>query len=218
MHTKLKLLLAGVLLCSAFISHAQAGQFFFEDQKERFTMTFPDTWARISNQKADDQITIAGPGANDYAICKVRVRQDRRYVIFPGKFDSDVQKVAYSRDFWNDYLGDYNEVVVDVFKDGSGLGLGYASMAEASYETAEGTLVRKRGVMFASLYHDHAYIVDCSSEESVYQKWRPAFLSIVKSVDFGNVRHAKSHGHYRGFDTDPKLEVEGPKALDVYKF
>ncbi len=218
MFTPLKSLLAAALICSAFVSTAQAEQFFYEDRQERFTMTFPDTWKRVANQKADDQITIAGPGLGDYATCKVRVRDDRRFVIFPGKFDSDVQKIAYSRNFWNDYLGDYNEIVVDTFKDGSGLGLGYATMAEASYETAEGPLVRKRGMMFASLYHDQLYVVDCSSHESVYQKWRPAFLSIVKSVDFGSVRHAKPHGHYRGFDSDPKIAIEGAKKLDVYKF
>jgi len=213
-----KSFLAVALLCSAYTSQAQAEQFFYEDKVERFTMTFPDTWARINNQKADDQITIAGPGAGHYATCRVRVRKDRRFVIFPGKFDSDVQKVAYSREFWNDYLGDYDNVVVDTFKDGAGLGLGYASMAEASYETAEGPLVRKRGLMFAALYHDNLYVADCSSEETVFQKWRPAFLSIVKSVDFGSVRHDKRHGHYRSFTSDPKLEVEGPKELDVYKF
>ncbi len=218
MYKIVKSLLVGAVICSAFISSAQAGQFFYEDQKERFTMSFPDTWARVTNQKADDKITIAGPGVGDYATCKVRVRKDRRFVIFPGKYDSDIQKVAYSRDFWNNYLGDYDNVVVDTFKDEAGLGLGYASMAEASYETAEGTLVRKRGVMFASLYHDRLYVVDCSSEESVFQKWRPAFLSIVKSVDFGSVRHAKTNGHYREFNKDPKIKVEGKKKLDVYTF
>ena len=91
-------------------------------------------------------------------------------------------------------------------------------MVEASYETAEGPLVRKRGLMFATLYHDKLYIADCSAEESVYQKWRPAFLSIVKSIDFGLVRHGYAHGHYRNFIKDPKTVVEGQKKLDVYKF
>ncbi len=218
MYKIIKSLFVGTFVCFAFVSSAQAGQFFYEDQKEGFSISFPDTWARVTNQKADDKITIVGPGEGDYATCKVRVRNDRRFVIFPGKFDADIQKVAYSRKFWNDYLGDYNNVVVDSFKDEAGLGLGYASMAEASYETAEGTLVRKRGLMFASLYHDRVYIVDCSSEESVYMKWRPAFLSIVKSVDFSKVRHKKTNGHYREFNKDPKVKVEGKRKLDVYTF
>ena len=91
--------------------------------------------------------------------------------------------MAYSRNFWNTYLGDYDDVTVEAFKDHSALAQGYASMAEASYETAEGTPVRKRGIMFATLYHDRAYIADCSAEESVFHKWRPAFLSVIKSME-----------------------------------
>lgn len=218
MHSFFKSILIGASLCTMAASTAKAEVFFYEDQDDGYTISFPDTWATVDNQKPDDKLTIAAPGAYDYAGCRVRVREDRRFVIYPGKFDSDVQKVAYSRDFWNTYLGEYNNIVVDSFKDGSGLGLGYASMAEASYETAEGAIVRKRGVMFASLYHDHLYVVDCSSEESVYEKWRPAFLSVVKSVDFEAVRHRDKSGFYRAFEHDAQVVIEGPKELDVYKF
>ncbi len=204
---------------ATFSSPVQAESFFYEDRDEHFTITFPDTWKRINNQKADDEVTIAAPGLRDYATCRVRVRKDRRYVIYPGKFDSDIQKVAYSRDFWNTYLGEFNDVVVDTFKDHSGLGRGYASMAEASYDTAEGTLVRKRGVMFATLYHDRVYIADCSAEESVYHKWRPAFMSVVKSLDItAGVRHPKAQGHYRPFNQDDKAIVLGRDKLDTYSF
>jgi len=205
---------------TTFSPLAQAESFFYEDRDERFTLTFPDTWKRLNNQKADDQITIAAPGVNDYATCRVRVRKDRRYVIYPGKFDSDIQKVAYSRDFWNNYLGEFDDVVVDTFKDHSGLGKGYASMAEASYETAEGALVRKRGLMFATLYHDRVYVADCSSEESVFAKWKPAFLSVVKSLDItAGVRHPKVRGHYRPFNNKgEEVKVLGREKLDTYSF
>ncbi len=204
---------------STYSYSVKAESFSYEDRDENFTISFPDTWKRVNNQKTDDEITIAAPGVNDYATCRVRVRKDRRYVIYPGKFDSDIQKVAYSRDFWNKYLGDYNDIVVDIFKDYSGLGRGYASMAEASYETAETVPVRKRGVMFATLYHDRVYIVDCSSEESVYYKWRPSFMSIVKSFEItSGVRHSKVHGYYRAFDNDKKVKVLGRDKLDTYSF
>jgi hypothetical protein len=63
--------------------------------------------------------------------------------------------------------------------------------------------MRKRGLMFASLYHDKAYIVDCSAEESVYEKWRPAFMGVVKSVDFEKVVHELPSGNYRNFMAGP---------------
>lgn len=218
MHSFFKSFLVGAAFCSMAISSAQAEVFFIEDQNDRFTVTFPDLWKKIGNQKTDDKLTVVGPGVNDFANCRVRVRSDRRYVIFPNKFGSAIQKVSFSKDFWNNYLGEYDDVSVDVFKDEAGLGRGHASMVEVSYDTAEGPLVRKRGIMFASLYYDQLYIVDCSAEASVYSKWRDAFLGIVKSVDFKKMQFEKSSGHYRDFQEDDPVEVVGPRELDVYKF
>ncbi len=220
MHSLLKSFLVGAVFCSmAFsTSSVSANIFFIEDQDNRFTVSFPDLWKKVGNQKPDDRLTMLGQGENDFAICRVRVREDRRFVIYPDKFNDEIQRTSFSREFWNDYLGDYNDVTVDSFKDDSGLSIGAASMVEASYETAQGAIVKKRGLIFASLYHDQLYVVDCSSEESLYEKWRPAFLSIVKSVEFDKVTSKKKSGHYRDFMDDPAVEVRGPKALDTTKF
>ncbi len=204
--------------CFSGLPQAKADVFYVEDQTNRFSITFPDTWAISSNQKPDDKLTILGPGENDFAVCRVRVRQDRRFLIYPRKFASNVQKVAYSRDFWNRYLGEYDNVSVDSFREPAGLGKGFGSFTEASYTTAEGSVVRKRGVMFASLYHDKAYIVDCSAEESVYSKWRPAFLNIVRSIDFEKVVYALPNGNYREFLNDPEVVINGEKKVDVYRY
>lgn len=218
MHSFFKSFLVGAAFCSMAISSASAEIFFVEDQNDRFTVAFPDSWKKIGNQKPDDKLTVVGPGENAFANCRVRVRSDRRYVIFPNKFGNAIQKVSFSKEFWNNYLGEYDDVSVEAFKDDAGLGRGHASVVEASYDTAEGPLVRKRGIMFASLYYDQLYIVDCSTEASVYPKWRSELLGIVKSVDFEKMQFEKSSGHYRDFQEDKPVEVAGPNELDVYKF
>ncbi len=220
MHSLFKPFLIGAVFLSVAFSPSltKANIFFVEDQDNRFTVSFPDLWKKVGNQKPDDRLTMLGQGENDFALCRVRVREDKRFVIYPSKFDDEIQRVSFSREFWNDYLGDYNEVSVDAFKDDAGLGFGTASMVEASYETAQGAIVRKRGLMFASLYHDQLYVIDCSSEESLYEKWRPSFLSIVKSMEFDKVTSEHKTGHYRDFMSDRAVEVQGPKSLDVTKF
>jgi len=220
MHFSLKSFLVGAILFSAALSPSisKANMVFIEDQDDRFSISFPDTWKKVGNQKPDDKLTMLGQGENDFAVCRVRVRKDRRFVIYPSKFDSDIQQTSFSRDFWNDYLGDYNDVSVDVFRDEVGLGFGTASMVEASYETAEGAIVKKRGIMFASLYHDQLYVVDCSSEESVYPKRRTTFMSIIKSTDFTPVTSGRKNGYYRDFTGDAEVKVNGHKEFDAYKF
>ena len=217
MHFYLRTLLVSGLFFLASLSPATADIFYIEDQDDRFTVSFPDTWTKIGNQKTDDKLVVVGPGQNDHASCRVRVRNDRRFIIYPSQYSDEIQRVHISDGFWDNYLGDYDEVTVDAFKDDSGLGRGHASMVEASYMTSQGDLVRKRGIMFASLFYDQLYVLDCSSEESVYDKWRPAFLSIIKSVDFDPVMYDNPNGHYRPFQNDMAVEVVGPKALDYQK-
>lgn len=213
-----KTTLLSAVLAALLISPARAEVFVLEDDVNGFSLSIPDSWAKITNQKPDDKLTIAGPGANDYATCRVRVREDRRFLIYPRIFADPVQQVAYSREFWNDYLGEYEEITVDAFKDDSGVGKAFASTAEASFMSTDGTPVRKRGIMFAGLYNDRAYIVDCSSEQTLYDKWRPVFLSIIKSVDFEKTIHEYPDGHYRNFNTDKEVTIQGPGIIDVYKF
>ncbi|MBK9585225.1 MAG: hypothetical protein KA099_10745 [Alphaproteobacteria bacterium] len=219
MHFVKRSFFLAAVFCFIGINSAKAEVFFIEDQVNRFSISFPDLWIRINNQKPDDELTIAGPGEPDFAMCRVRVREDRRFLIYPRKFADSIQKVGYSRDFWNKYLGEYDDVYVDDFREPTGLGKGFGSFTEATYTTAEGTIMRKRGLMFASLYHDKAYIVDCSAEESVYEKWRPAFMGVVKSVDFEKVVHELPSGNYRNFMADPQVVINGgPKKVDVYRY
>lgn len=218
MHSLLKSFLIGAVLCAATVSSAKAEIFYIEDQVNRFSVSFPDLWAVVNDQKPDDKLTVAAPGANSHATCRVRVREDRRFLIYPRKFASPIQHLHYSQDFWNAYFGEYNDVNVDVFKDDAGLGRGFASYAEASYTTADGPIVRKRGIMFATLYRDRAYIVDCAAEESVYDRWRPSFLSIVKSIDFDKVIDEFPQGNYRNFLADDDLVVNGPNPLDQSRY
>ncbi len=218
MFSKVKSLLLGTAVCMALAPTAQAEIFYIEDKDDLFSISFPDSWAVVTNQKVDDKLTISGPGPNEYAECRVRVRSDRRFAIYPYELETDVQRVAYSYEFWNSYLGEYNDVEINTFRDEAGLGLGFASMAEANFETAEGAIVRKKGVMFASLYRNQMYAVDCSAEETVYNKWKPAFLSIVKSLDFTDKRQKTPQGSYRGFLHDKPTNVLGPTELENYKF
>lgn len=210
---------AAACLCFMGASSAQAEVFFVEDQNDGFSVTFPDTWALTENQKADDKLTVTAPGTNALASCRVRVREDRRFLIYPPtKFSDAVQKVGFSKKFWENYLGEYDDVNVEFFKDEAGVGEAFASMVEASYTTATGTIAHKRGIMFAGLYRDNVYILDCAAQEDAYAKWRPDFMGIIKSVDMRQEVHQKSHGAYRDFNSDADIVIQGPKDERIKRY
>lgn len=183
---------------------ARADIVVWQDADTGVSLSWPDTWEIINNLDPDDVVTIAAPGREDGAQCRVRARSDRRYVIYPSRYAWAVQRVAYSKQFWRDYLeGEYRSATIRDFGEPAGIGRGYASYALADFiQPGPGGDALRRGLMTASLYHDTAYIVDCSALEGAYARWAPMFRSVMKSVDFKKAIHEIPSGHYRNFLDD----------------
>lgn len=179
------------------LSSARAEYFVWQDPKTGASLTFPDTWRMINNQKPDDLVTLIGPSNTDRPICRLRARQDGRYTVYPLEFSRDVQHFAYSQDFWSDYVGEYNDVLYDYFKDDANLGQAFASMTVVTFTNATPREKAQRmGQLLAGVYHDTAYILDCSSSRASFAAWQPDFAAIGKSVQLRPVMTANPQGYY----------------------
>ena len=188
-----------VCLLSAPVA-ANADYFVWQDPHSGMTATFPDTWKRQSNQQPDDMLTIMGPASdNAQPVCRIRVRDDARALIFPPEYSRSVQKTFVSQTFWKDYLATYDNFNTGPIYEG-GLGRGFASYTTVSFTRRDGTVNQTRsGILFASLYFDKVYIVDCSALSDGFEQWVDSFRSIVKSVNFRKAHHEKDHGDYANF-------------------
>lgn len=179
---------------------AKADYFFWKEPKSGLTMTFPDTWERQSNRNPDEVLRISGPSNGDNPVCTVKITGDNRYTIFPPDYGDAVQRVAVSIPFWKSYMGNYDQYVIDRVFDGGGLGRWRASYAFAGYTTRDGTAYQqRRGIMFASLYNDKLYVVECSTLNHAYERWNANFRSIIKSIDFKKMYHEHMTGDYANF-------------------
>jgi hypothetical protein len=198
-----KFLPAFLIFCfclTAALSKAQADYYLWEDPKSELTITFPDTWAKISNQNSADILTIIAPDRGGKAQCVVRTYPDERFVIFPPRYGHAVQKIAVSIPFWKDYLSLYDVYDIGRVYDGGGLGRWIASYATAGYMKRNGTVMEpRRALMFASLYYKTLYVVECSTLEGAYAMWEPDFRSIIKSIDFKKIYNERKTGHYANF-------------------
>jgi hypothetical protein len=100
-------------------------------------------------------------------------------------------------------LASYDDYDIGRVFDGGGLGRWRASYATAGYTKRDGTAyMSRRGIMFASLYYDTVYVVECSSLEHAYEKWHRDFMSVIKSIDFKQIYHLKKTGKYADFLKD----------------
>lgn len=208
-----------LFLYMAIPLHAHADYFAWQDPKTGVELTFPDTWKRVNNQKPDDLLTIVAPSQEDQAICRLRARSDERWKVYPVWHAADVQRFAYNQNFWDDYLAEYNNAQTRMYKDDAGLGKAFASTVVASFTRATpreaGT--PRMGQMWAGVYYDTAYILDCSADAATFTTWQPDFVSIAKSVDMRKVIHELSIGNYpRNFVRDRYIErpvMNGPDKM-----
>jgi len=193
---------------------ARADVFYWENAAGDMSVTYPDTWRPSNNQSAGDILTVYGAGAHEYATCRVNDQKEGRFKIYPIDFSRPIQHLHFSQKYWDDYFAQYKDPVVTTMRDDAGLGSGFASMAEVSYETAQGARMMRRGIAFVSFYNNHVYTVECSAEASAYEKWRDSFLSFAKSVDFKPHTNYAITGYYRDFDEDKTLKISGRTVLD----
>lgn len=197
---------------------AQAEVFVWQDENTKLTVAYPDRWGMTSNQKPDDVLTILAPenqGQGDQAACRLRVNQDGRFKIYPRRLADAVQRVNVSKEFWTDYMNEFSDPVLVNVTDNAGLGDGFAGMAQARFTPAgPAPVIRKQGLMLATIYNDKAYVFECSARSSAYPQWHGAFLSILKSVSFRPEYHADVNGHYRNFMGDDPVIIKGERPFD----
>jgi len=191
------LILAAVLLSP---SVAKADYFVWKDEKTGLAITFPDTWKMQNNVGDNTILTVMGSSHNDQPVCKVDVKDDKRFTIYPAHYGPDVQKVAVSVPFWQQYLAQYDKYTLGNVYDGVGLGRWYASYAVAGYTRHFGSVMQsRRAVMYASLYRDKLYVIECSALDHAYEAWQNDFRGIIKSVDFKKAYHEVPTGEYADF-------------------
>jgi len=196
--------IAAFLFLTLLSTSVQANVVFWEDSKHGVTLTYPDDWRRINSQKPDDILTIAAPSGDEQAFCKIRVRDNQKYMIYPPHLHPDVQKVAVNKVFWQNYIADFYNPVFEIYHDEAGLGRGYGSYALAEFTNDfTGGQMRRRGMFLASLYNGDVYIFECSAERLAYETWAPSFFSIARSVKFDKTINENYTGNYRDFLDGP---------------
>ena len=195
---------------------AKADYFVWEDPKSGLTMSFPDTWQRQTlREGAGEVLRIVAPSQNDDPVCTINVTDDKRYTIFPADYGDGVQRTAVSIPFWKSYMANYDDYTIGRVFDGAGLGRWRASYAFASYDKRAGTAYQqRRGIMFASLYNDKLFIVECSSLAHAYETWGPNFRSVIKSIDFKKMYHEHMVGEYADFLKDADLNFWSQTGLE----
>ncbi len=194
---------------------AHADYFVWRDVKTGLSLSFPDTWHRVSNADHNDILTIMPPSGRAQASCRVRGWEDGRHLIYPQRFNSAIQKIDFSLSFWDNYLQEYDNHQIYNMQDSAGLGRGYAGYAIAGYQSpVPGPFMDRKALMSAALYNGEVYVLECSAHADAFDQWKGRFLSIAHSIDFNKAYHELYVGNYRDFMDDPRIQFKGAEGDD----
>lgn len=202
----------------------KAEYFVVRDPETKLGAAYPDTWRRVHNQKPDEVFSFAAPGVSDFAGCRVRVRAEERFKIYPARFSDNLARTVLDKEFWEEYLAENRGYRINDLHMNTGLSRGFGSHVHANYMSYDDPGQQKQAVIFASLYNNNVYVVDCSSKIEVFDKWYPQFMSFIKSVSFDKQVHELPNGHYRPFMMDcPTWVRNGPdifhkRDVDLKKY
>lgn len=186
-------------VCASGAAHAD--YVVWNDVETGATLSFPDTWKQINNQQPDDLITLSIPSSDDEnAVCRLRAREDKRFIIYPNANRADVRDLHFTQQFWDQYTASYDNVNIVRQQDNGGLGRGFSSMLLVSFMAPPTEPAAQRaGVMAVTNYYDHVYVAECTSSLLSYRKFNDGFLSFFKSINFKKVYHELTIGDYRNF-------------------
>ncbi|HRQ61227.1 MAG TPA: hypothetical protein PLO23_06935 [Alphaproteobacteria bacterium] len=195
-----------IMVCAALLalgaSSAHADYFYVQDPVTDISLSYPDTWRRVYNQKTDDVMTIAAPGVENFASCRMRMRDEPRYKIYPASFDGANARDLFTEEFWTEYLAEYPLARIDSIASDGGLGRGAGSVLEATYISFDDPRQQKQAIITASLYNNKIYILDCAAKVEHFERHYPSFRNIAKSVGFAKQTHELPGGDYRNFMAD----------------
>lgn len=196
----MKILKTGLMVCvamAAFAIPAKADYAIWTDSETGATVSFPDTWKQINNQQPDDLITLSLPSGEDEAACRLRAREDKRFVIYPNRYRDEIRDTNFTNDFWKDYTASYDQVSMIRQQNEAGLGQGYASMTLISFVTPpDEPMAQKGGLMAVTNYGGRVYIAECTSMAASYPDYHVAFLSFFKTISFKPAYSVTKVGDY----------------------
>jgi len=186
-----------VVLLALMAAPASAHYYAWADADFRYSMSFPDTWKDQGGLPENGRIRVLAPGA-DGATCTVFARSDKRYTIYPRDYMVEVVAQEIQWDYWDQAIANYDELTF-YYDNYGALGAGDARYVLVDYIDRTGEPVRKRALVFATIYADLHMMVHCSSPiETFAQHWSD-FGQIVESVKF-EPRYAETYrGQYRDF-------------------
>lgn len=176
---------------------ANAEVFVWKDDEFEIDLVYPDLWREQLNGNPDVRIEILAPQAQDLARCKVYAKEDKRYMMYPQKYNKRVNSIVFDMDGVRQHYIEKDTLSVIKRDDYAGIGKADAVFAEVRFvDHSRPVAIPMQGIMFATLYGDLNFVFECEAVAKNFEYWRPVFMNMAKSIDFPLWQDVHPHGLY----------------------
>lgn len=198
-----------------FAPMVQAHYVVWGDADFGYHMSFSDLWKQQGGLPKDGRIKVMAPG-NDNATCTVFARQDKRFTIYPRDYMVEVVAQEINWDYWEQAVSNYDDLYF-YYDNYGGLGAGDARYTLVDYIDKSGNApLRKRAMVFASIYADMHMMVHCSADIKNFDKHMADFGQVIDSVQFDPRYTPHYNGYYRDFLKKQEYNHHWFEPLFVY--
>lgn len=188
--------LALIWVCGV-INPAHAEVFVWKNAEFGIDFVFPDLWREQLNGNPDILLDILAPQGRDMARCKISAKEDKRYIMYPQKYNKRVNSIVFDMVGVRDHYIEKDTVSVLKRDDYAAIGKADAVYAEVLFvDHSRAMPVQMQSFMFATLYGDMNFVFECEAVAQNFEYWRPVFINMAKSVDFPLWQDIHPHGLY----------------------
>jgi hypothetical protein len=178
-------------------SSAKADVFVWKDPEFNIDLVYPDDWRVQFNAHPDLKLHILAPQGRDFAACKVNVKRDARYKVYPIKYTTRINSIVFNAENIREHFVEEDYPSVIARNDFAAIGKADAVYAEVRYVgRQQGVSVPMQALVFATLYGDMNFVFECEAAAQNWAYWKPIFMNIAKSVDFPLAQDMLPHGRY----------------------
>lgn len=189
------------LLILLLPSLAQATVHIYTNPQFNYTFSYPDNWmAQTENGELPHRYRIVANEGRGSGWCEIVTSEDRRFMHYPAKYQSDLMQREFGPEFWMSYLADEAGLTFLDAKERTGLGAGNATSVIVDYtDTQRGP---ERAMLAGTVHDGVRYIAQCAAPQGDFAGYERIFHSIIATLKMEPAYALFPNGFYRDFTGD----------------
>lgn len=180
---------------------ASATVHIYSNPQFQYSFSYPDSWVPQTEPGGLPHVfKIVADEGRGTGFCQITSQKDRRFLIYPAKYQADIVQRELGPEFWMTWLAEDTEVNYLDVTERAGLGNGNATAIVADYVRPDGK--QERAMLAATIHGGVKYVAHCGAAPWDFARLEKQFHSIIATMRMKAAYTPFPNGFYRDFTAD----------------